>query len=258
MARTLLVDADIVAFKFSAATEQVFHFEGKDAPPCIEPGELSEVLQATDDYIEGLATQLKASAVIICLTDVENFRLGIYPEYKSNRKGSRKPTHLLEVKEHFRSNYRTYQRPGLEADDCMGILATHKTLIKGDRVIVSEDKDMQTIPGLLFNPAKDNTIRRISPLQADRFHLWQTIVGDTSDGYPGARGIGPKSPEALAVLESASAGEAWQHVKAAFARKGLTEQDALVQARCARILRAQDWDFESKKPRLWMPPKAPS
>ena len=38
---------------------------------------------------------------------------------------------------------------------------------------------------------------------------------------------------------------------AAFEKKGLTESDALVQARVARILRASDYDFAAKKPILW-------
>jgi 5'-3' exonuclease len=257
MSRTLLVDADIVAYKFSAATEQVFFFDGKDAAPCVD-SDLGAALVATDEYLDALADDLKATQIIVCLTDDANFRHTVWPNYKGNRKGLRKPENLAAVKEHFSAKYKTYQRPGLEADDCMGILATHPTLVPGERIIVSEDKDMQTIPGLLFNPAKDSKPRKITRLDADRFHLWQTICGDQSDGYPGAKGVGPKSPEALAVLESQSVAEAWQHVKAAYARVGLTEADAVTQARLARILRATDWDFQRKLPRLWIPPRIAS
>ena len=266
--RTLLVDADIVAYKFASATEQVFYFDGKDAEPCVD-ADLDEALKLTDEYLDEVADRLGATEVIVCLTDSSNFRHMIWPDYKGNRAGLRKPEHLLDVKEHFRSNYRTYQRPGLEADDCMGILATHPTLVKGEKIILSEDKDMQTIPGLLMNPAKDKEPRRIGKLEAELFHLWQTVVGDQSDGYPGACFVGPKAPEAQAVLASKSAGEAWQHVLAAFARSfarrgqsGLTpaheavQAAAITQARLARILRAQDWDFNNKRPRLWMPPKS--
>jgi len=253
--RTLLLDADIVAYKFSAATEQVFHFDGKAEEPCVS-SDLAEATTLADEYIEELADSLGATDVVICLTDSENFRTAIWPQYKGNRKGTRKPANLSPLKAHFRDNHKTYQRPGLEADDCMGILATHPTLIPGERVIVSEDKDMQTIPGLLFNPAKDEAPRKISKLQADLFHMWQTIVGDQSDGYPGAKGVGERSPEALGVLESKSPKEAWGFVKAAYERKGLTEQDAIIQARLARILRASDWDFQLKRPRLWVPPRS--
>lgn len=33
----------------------------------------------------------------------------------------------------------------------------------------------------------------------------------------------------------------------------ITEEDALVQARCARILHADDWDFEKSEVILWTP-----
>jgi DNA polymerase-1 len=265
--RTLLIDADIVAYKFASATEQVFYFNGKGEEPSVAH-DLDAAVKGAGEYIEELANRLKATDLIICLTDRGNeFRKDFYPAYKGNRKG-RKPADLYNLIDHFRTTYKTYLRPRLEADDCMGILSTHPSLVKGERIIVSEDKDMQTIPGLLFNPAKDKAPRKISKLQADRFHLWQTVVGDPVDGYPGARGVGPKSPEAQAILAAGSVGEMWKHVVAAFERvRGRAVRDwqddrdtppasqlALVQARCARILRASDWDFQRKEPRLWRPP----
>lgn len=264
MKRTLLVDADIVAYKFAAANEQVFYFDGGDSDPSVE-ADLEGALADVEEYLKELRGRLGATDLIVCLTDPEaNFRTGIDPTYKGNRKGLRKPEHLTAVKEWFKGKYQTYQRPALEADDCMGILATHPTLVKGEKIIVSEDKDMATIPGLLFNPAKDEAPRKISKLQADRFHFWQTVVGDTSDGYPGAPKIGPKSPEAAAIMASKSAEEAWGHVLAAFWRsaalqKIITDEAevkaaATRQARLARILRASDWDFAAKKPRTWFPP----
>ena len=39
-----------------------------------------------------------------------------------------------------------------------------------------------------------------------------------------------------------------------FKDKELTEEDALVNARLARILTVDDYDFENKKPKLWTPP----
>jgi DNA polymerase-1 len=45
----------------------------------------------------------------------------------------------------------------------------------------------------------------------------------------------------------------WAAVVAAYEKAGLTEQDALTQARLARILRYSDWDNEKKEPILWTP-----
>lgn len=262
MKLTILGDADIFAFKYAAKTEDKYYFDGDDAPPAID-ADFDAAIAGVEEYIGELQEKLKASEVIICLSDPNaNFRKGIYEPYKAKRDHSTRPVFLQDVKDWFKTKYKTYQRDTLEADDCMGILATHPTLVKGDKVIVSEDKDMQTIPGLLYNPRKDTKIRKISRLEADRFHLWQAVVGDTCDGYPGAKGVGKKSPHALGVLASKTVAEMWTHVLAAHAKTLKTtvddpqvEASALVQARLARILRATDWDFESKRPRLWMPPR---
>ena len=262
MKRTILGDADIFAFKYASANEEKFYFDGKDAPPAVD-ADFDAAIAGVQEYIGDLQEKLTATEVIICLSDPEaNFRKQIYEPYKSKRDHSTRPMFLQAVKDWFRTKYKTYQRDTLEADDCMGILSTHPTLVKGEKIIVSEDKDMQTIPGLLYNPRKDDSPRTVTRLDADRFHLWQAVVGDTCDGYPGAKGVGPKSPYALGVLASKTVEEMWPHVLAAHAKALKTTVDdpsveaaALVQARCSRILRATDWDFEAKRPRLWMPPR---
>jgi len=260
MKRTLLLDADIIAYKFAAACDKVFYFDGKDAPPAVD-SDFNEAMAGAEEYIAELVTKLNADEAIICLSDPDaNFRKTVWPEYKANRKGVRKPTDLMRLKAWFTERYVTYQRPALEADDCMGILATHPTLIKGEKIIVSEDKDMESVPALLYNPRKDTKPRKIGGLAAMRSHLYQTIIGDTSDGYPGARGVGPKSPEAQAVLVSKTTEEAWGHVVAAYKRSDFRPgdyepvQQATIMARLARILRASDWQFKEKRPILWRPP----
>ena len=45
----------------------------------------------------------------------------------------------------------------------------------------------------------------------------------------------------------------WSPVVAAYEKAGLTEEDALRQARLARILRWSDWNAEKKAPILWAP-----
>lgn len=253
--RTILIDADIVAFAHTAANEKTFYFDGRDGPAC-KDADFESAKEGAVACIEEYREMLGADDVVVCLSDPDaNFRKDIWPSYKSNRNYDNRPIYLQALKDWFKERFKTYQRPGLEADDCMGILATHPTLIKGQKIIVSEDKDMQTIPGLLLNPRKDEKPRRIGALQADLFHLWQTIVGDACDGYPGAKGVGEKSKEAQAVLTSRSVVEAWGHVVAAYERKGFQEEDAVIQARLARILRASDWNFKEKRPILWEPPK---
>jgi DNA polymerase-1 len=86
----------------------------------------------------------------------------------------------------------------------------------------------------------------------------QTLTGDTSDGYPGCPGYGPVSAEKLLDNFTALDGgflldEAWKAVVQQYIKKGQTEEDALVQAQLARILRSGDWDAEKKEVKLWTP-----
>ena len=45
----------------------------------------------------------------------------------------------------------------------------------------------------------------------------------------------------------------WKGVVETYFTKGLTEGDALIQARLARILRHEDYDYKKKEPILWTP-----
>ena len=48
-------------------------------------------------------------------------------------------------------------------------------------------------------------------------------------------------------------GYSWATVVKAFTDKGLTEEDALLNARLARILTIEDYDTEQQEPKLWTP-----
>ena len=132
--------------------------------------------------------------------------------------------------------------PELEADDAMGIYATK---LPGN-TIVSPDKDMRQIPGKLFNLEDTTTI---TPEEGARWHLIQTLAGDQTDGYSGVPGIGVKRAATLFEKQ----GYSWNTVLAAFEDKGLTEDDALLNARLARILTNEDYDSKTQTPILWTP-----
>lgn len=246
---TLLIDADIVAFKIASTSQKAFKFDGPDSPPCLQVDEWEEVAPRLDELMQEYLSKTKADDLIICLscpTD-EGWRKAIYPDYKAHRDYSNRPVYLDRCKDYLAEHYRSFRKPTMEADDIMGILSTHSKLVPGKRIIVSEDKDLQTIPGWLWNPAKDAKPRLIAEEQADYFHLYQALIGDTTDGYKGCPGIGPV--KAQAILQEGK----WEAVRSAFVRKGLTEEDALLQARVARICRASDYDFKKQEVILWNP-----
>jgi DNA polymerase-1 len=251
MTTTLLIDADIVGYKFAAAGQTGVDWDG-DGEKSLIVDDFPQVAAEVDSYLSQLYVQLQADRMIICLScpSAENFRLKVLPSYKENRKDVKKPVHLSAIRSYLSLHYETYQKPTLEADDVMGILSTHPTLIKGKKIIVSEDKDMKTIPGWLYNPRKDEYPRLISQSAADYWHLYQTLVGDTTDNYKGCPKVGHAGAEKLLNEE-----QSWDAVKWMYHCKGLTEEDALVQARVARICRYEDYDYSKKGVILWQPPK---
>jgi DNA polymerase-1 len=257
---TLLIDADILVYRESAAAQKDFVWENGATSRHLT--ELDDVKEIAEAEIARLVRDFKADQVVLCFTDTDgNFRKRLYPHYKGTRR--EKPEYHRPLMEHLMAEYRSYWRPGLEGDDCLGILATHPSLIPGRRVVVSADKDMKTIPCTLHNPQKGTTTD-VSEHDADRYHFLQTLTGDPTDEYPGCPGVGPvkaeraldaavdegtpwANPEQLRALY-------WKHVVAAYEARGLTEEDALLQARCARILRHTDYNFTAKEPILWTPP----
>jgi DNA polymerase-1 len=135
--------------------------------------------------------------------------------------------------------------PQLEADDAMGIHATSND----ECVIVSPDKDMKQIPGTLYNLDETFTIDKQSGWE---WFLIQTLAGDSTDGYSGAPGFGVKT----SVKFFSEHGYTWDSVVKAFESKGLTSDEALLNARLAKILTADDYDFKENRPILWTPSNA--
>lgn len=256
MTRTILIDADIVAYKVAYLSQEVHDFGDTG---CAKIVDHDKCIKDIDDIIGQYADKLKADRAVVCLTDPDvEFRIQLDPTYKANRKESSKPELLRWAKEYMHREYKNYIWPRLEADDVMGILATSgDRFIKGEKIIVSEDKDLRTVPGKLYNPGRDELgIIDISQLDAHRFHLWQTVVGDPTDGYGGCPGVGKGGryvEYAPDILEADTPLEAWDLVLMAYASKGLTEDDAIHQARLAHILQHGDFNYKTKGIRLWTP-----
>jgi len=162
------------------------------------------------------------------------------------------------LKEKAYSRFACYHVDGLEADDVLGIWSTSGKF--GDTIIVSDDKDMQTLPTTIY---RDGEVKTISEDHANYYWLFQTLTGDTADGYPGCPGIGPVKAEKILnefwVRQKDSyptfeEQAAWEAVVRTYEAAGLTKEDALVQARLSRILRASDWTSVNREPILWTPP----
>ena len=240
-----LIDADIVAFKAAAATERPVDWgDGLWTLHAYE----EEGLDYVNQYLSSISNKLGDGEFALFLTDKVNWRKEVLPTYKMNRKDVRKPLLLSYLRKWMREERGAIIVPTLEADDILGITATSEP----DCIIVSEDKDLKTIPALVFNPAKDGKPRLISEFEAAYNHMYQTLIGDKTDNFDGCPTIGPVT--ATKILEPAKIiADLWPLVVEAYAKKNLSEMEALQQARVARICHASDWDFINKKVIPWNP-----
>ena len=235
----ILCDADFIVYKACAAAESEVDF-GNDV--ILVTSNFSDAYNATKRELTKLENKLGPfTSLILFFSDSTNFRKKILPEYKGHR-NRKKPCGYKRVIESLKKEYKVIIKPGLEADDAMGI---YSTKFPGN-IIASPDKDMKQIPGKLYNFDEIFTITKEA---GAKWHLIQSMAGDQTDGYSGVSGIGVKRAEALFKEK----GYNWRTVVETFKEKGQTEEDALVNARLARILTADDYDFEKKEPKLWSP-----
>jgi DNA polymerase-1 len=261
--QTILIDGDVLVYKIGCAVSDSWKQEETHSDESevfitrtVEWGNKQEADQALQDEVDRICKSTQSTEVIIALSDAENnFRKGILPSYKGGRAKKLKPVLYSYIRQYIHNNFKTYERPGLEGDDILGILATSKQ-IKGNKAIYSIDKDFKTIPCTFFRAGFNGEADKIvvSEKEADYYFLYQTLMGDSVDGYSGCPGIGDKkAKKVLGELEVFNLEEGWKRVVEAYEKAELSEEDALIQARMARILRAEDYDFGKKEVKLWKP-----
>ena len=238
---TALLDADFIVYKACAAAEYDIDW-GDDV--IMVGSKFSEAYANTKRDIRRITDNFFDPDVILFFSGASNFRKLVDPAYKGHR-NRKKPCGYKRVIHKLHEEYRVIILPTLEADDAMGVYATSND----DCVICSPDKDMKQIPGTLFDMENVFTIDKKSGWE---WFLLQTLSGDQTDGYSGAPGFGIKT-SAKFFGEN---GYTWNSVVKAFKSKGLTEEDALRNARLAKILTADDYDFTESKPILWDPTDA--
>lgn len=269
-----LMDGDIFTYEIAAGAEEAVNWG--DGFWTLHAWE-EPAIARLDSRMEELRDSIGADRLIVALTDDDNWRTKVLPSYKSNRAGQRKPMLLKRLKQHLEDNYETFIRPGLEADDVLGILSTWSGL-KGKKIIVTKDKDLQTIPGFHYlSHDEERGVFEVSEQEADNWHLMQTLAGDLVDGYSGCPGIGIETARKIVEepfgwepyehtfksgarkgqtetrWQKREVGSVWEAVVSHFEKAGLGEEEALVQARVARICRATDFNFKTKEVKLWNP-----
>lgn len=246
----LLIDGDILCYNASERAETSVCW-GDDHWSRF--GDIQEGAQYIDAWIHSKQVDLGGDQVLILFSrkgPKGYFRNEIFPSYKAHRATKQKPFLFPLLRQYCQEAYKTQEEPRLEADDLMGLLSEPG----GTTCIVSSDKDMLTIPGYVCGMEDDDAPQFVSQEEADFNWLYQTLIGDGTDGYPGCSKVGPVTARKL--LDGSAD---WGKVLEIFSTYMTSEPDieayALTQARMARILRPGEYDFNKKEVKLWSPTK---
>ena len=256
----LLIDGDIILHRSAEAFT--------DSQATDETGDewryVTDVRQAHGRVLDEISDLIKEHGAnpiaVVALSSQPNWRYKVLPSYKGNRKASAKPPGFKALKHRIQNDHRltVVAKDTLEGDDILGILATEDRGIvdqaadgaynkRRDRIVWSPDKDLRGIPCTLIGGSGFPV--EITEDEADLFHLMQALSGDVTDGYKGCPGVGMVTAEK--ILRDLEPSRRWEAVVQRYQQQGLTEDDALVQARVARICRSDDWDWQRKEVILW-------
>lgn len=177
-----LLDGDIITFRaaFSAEDEEQPYIACSRASAMLD-----EILSVT------AATEYK-----LFLSGQDNFRYKVYPEYKANRLGAKRPKWEKDVRAFLELDWNAELSAGCEADDLLGIHANKNS------IICTIDKDLDQVAGWHYNFVKKEKYF-VSEDKACYNFYYQLLVGDTADGIKGVPGIGPKkATHILSLCES--------------------------------------------------------
>lgn len=249
--RIVLIDADIELYQIA----KKYHVSVSwDDDITSNSTDIEAAKKAIDDKISEIVSKLFADDYLLCISGDNNFRKRMFPTYKTNRK-EQKPLGYYELKEHLKANHPSKVYSELEADDVMGIMATKVNPADVEYIIYSVDKDMKTIPSLIWSHSKGKVIQ-ISELDANRFLYKQLLTGDTADGYCGCPSVGKIKAERI-LSTCSSEIEMREAVFKEYLRvykdEALAKSKLIEQAGQARILRACDFDFKNKTVIIWHP-----
>ncbi|NLL00060.1 MAG: DNA polymerase I [Clostridiales bacterium] len=156
------------------------------------------------------------------------FRHNMYTEYKGTRKPM--PEELREqvpvMKDVLRAmNVLVIEKPGFEADDVLGTLATQAekdgyivSLVSGDRDLLqlASNKIKIRIPktkrtGTEIEDYLADDVQDKYKVTPKQFIDLKGLMGDTSDNIPGVPGVGPKTAEKL-IVQYQSIENLYEHI----------------------------------------------
>lgn len=207
--KVMLVDGMALLFRayFSTAMSGYFRINSKGVPTNAVHGFVRHLFTAMNHY---------QPSHVICCWDMgsSTFRTEMFPDYKANRDAP--PTELIPqfdlVKEVTSSlNIPNVGLKGYEADDCIGTL-TSNLREDAEVVILTGDQDIlqlltENVSVVLLKKGYGNyaeytaeTFTEEKGITPEQMIDLKALMGDSSDNYPGVKGIGEKT--ALKLLQA--------------------------------------------------------
>lgn len=248
-----LIDADSLLYKVGFTLEEKVIWNepewlaGFEAPVIEYYTDSIRSLYLFDKMVDNILFATDCDSAYLVFSGEGNFRLDLPTEYKGNRAASRKPINYDQLLDHALENYTAAVIDGMEADDFVVYLKTSKP---EDYILCAIDKDVlfQT-EGTHYNYHNDSNIT-VTKEEAIYYAYYQTLTGDTVDGYKGCPNIGPvKAKSILKGLKTEK--EMWDAVVKTYEDRGLTFENALWTMRLANM-----HQYNGEKIVLWNPPES--
>ena len=159
--------------------------------------------------VEALIRELRPDRLAVAFDSKEtNFRREIYPEYKAKRQ--QPPDELVQqlpaVREYLAGRgIHALEKPGLEGDDIIALLARRHAAAGSEVLIFSADKDLFQLVGeriFVYHPKLKKKLGRdgvkeVFGVYPEQIVDYLALAGDASDNIPGVPGIGDKTATRL-------------------------------------------------------------
>lgn len=182
------------------------------------------------------------------------FRKNVTKTYKDNRKGSPAIYQYHMILAYMLEHWHSVIHDRFEADDAIVLLA--KEVPIPERAICAIDKDViNQIEGKCYNYMKNKWTVPIGPNYVRYYKYYQAIVGDSSDGYIGVKGIG-KASVGKFISVGMSEYELWEGTLKAYKSKSpkTALKDAIATLRLSSMHQLQRDEEGRPQLKLYVPP----
>jgi len=177
-----------------------------DITPVVEAEPLVNALALCKRTLLGIESAFDAAGhefkhLELFLTGKGNYRdsIATIKGYKANRVGKEKPVHYKAIRRYMVERWDAVTVEGYEADDAVAMEAHILGYDPARVCIVSMDKDLRTVPGLLYNFKRKKFYTITENEALCNFYL-QALTGDVVDNIGGCFKCGEKGASEIVRL----------------------------------------------------------